>query len=173
MELVKTYSTTELTQEAPIVGSYESSYEQERGKPMPSENHSYIQTEMSFQLKTNYGRQFDIFSELSLELTTGKAVPDICIYDKKPRDWKHDTIRRKDPPILAVEILSPKQNFNDITDKIFNIYFPAGVRAAWIVLPPAESIMLFTPSGVIKTFHKEMLTDTASGFDIDLNNVFV
>jgi Uma2 family endonuclease len=165
--------TTTPTKEPTIVDSFESDYEQDRGKPMPSENHSYIQTEMSFELKTNYGSQFDIFSELSLELKTGKAVPDLCVYNKKPRDWKKDTIRRTDPPILAVEILSPKQNFNDITDKIFTIYFPSGVQSAWIVLPPAESIMLFTPSGVIKTFHKEVLTDTASGFNIDLNNIFV
>lgn len=168
-----TYLTSTPTEMPSVTDSFESDYEQERGKPMPSENHSFIQGEMYFQLKTNYGRQFDIFPELSLELPTGKAVPDICIYDKKTRDWKKDTIRRKDSPILAIEILSPKQNFNDITDKIFNIYFPSGVCSAWIVLPPAESIMLFTPSGLIKTFHKEVLTDSASGFDIDLNKVFI
>jgi Uma2 family endonuclease len=157
----------------PRVDSSALNYEQERGKPMPSENHSYIQGEIYFELKTNYGRQFDIFPELSLELATGKAVPDLCIYEKKPRNWKLDTIRRTDAPILAVEILSPKQNFNDITDKIFNIYFPAGVKSAWIILPPAESLMVLTPNGGVKTYHKEEVIDKISGFDVDLNKIFI
>ncbi len=67
-------------------------YQTERGKPMPSYNHAYLQLEIGFQLKVKYNSEFDILSELSLELSSGKAVPDLCIYPKRRQDWQRDII---------------------------------------------------------------------------------
>ena len=173
MELVTTYSSIAAATEAqPTVDSYETQYEQERGKPMPSKNHSIVQGEMYYQLRNQYGAEFDIFPELSLDLVSGKATPDICIYKKTPRNWKKDVVKTKEVPLLAVEILSPKQNFNDIVDKIEDIYFPAGMKSAWVVLPQIESFMLFKPNEKTKTFNEGIFKDAASGFDIDLDKIF-
>jgi Uma2 family endonuclease len=152
--------------------SIETQYEQERGKPMPSKNHSLLQMEIGFELKTQYGKQFDIFSELSLDLTSGGAVPDICIYAKTPRDWQSDVIKTKVLPLLAIEILSPKQAFNDIVDKIKDIYFPVGMKSAWIILPSIESVMLLMPNQKTATFNQGILKDEASGFELDIDKIF-
>ena len=147
-------------------------YQTERGKPMPSNNHSYLQLEIGFQLKVKYNSEFDIYSELSLDLTSGKAVPDVCIYPKRVQNWQRDIIRRTDAPLLVIEILSPKQAFDDLVDKIQDIYFPSGVLSAWIIVPSAESLVLFQPNAKPKSFDKTIVKDTASGFELDLNLVF-
>ena len=147
-------------------------YQTERGKPMPSNNHSYLQLEIGFQLKVKYNSEFDIYSELSLGLSAGKAVPDLCIYPKRLQDWQRDIVRRTDAPLLAIEILSPKQAFDDIVDKIQDIYFPSGVLSAWVIVPSAESLILFQPNKKPTSFDKTIVKDTASGFELDLNLVF-
>ena len=172
MELLTTYSSTAATEAQPTVDSYEMQYEQERGKPMPSKNHSLLQAETLFELKLQYGNQFDVFPELSLELVSGKATPDLCIYEKTPRNWKVDVIRTKQPPLLAIEILSPKQNFNDIVEKIEDIYFPAGMTSVWVILPLIQSIMIFKPNEKTKMFNEGVLHDNTSHFDLDLDKVF-
>ncbi len=48
-----------------------SDYELERGKPMPSENHSAIQLNIGFELKTKYRNQFRFMSELNIEVGGG------------------------------------------------------------------------------------------------------
>ena len=172
MEVVTTYSTTE-SEAQPSPDSLEMQYEQERGKPMPSKNHAIIQGNAYYELRNQYGNQFDVFTELSLDLTSGKAVPDLCIYEKTPRNWQVDVIKTKDAPLLAIEILSPKQNFNDIVDKMNNIYFPAGMKSVWVVLPPAESIMVFKPNEKTKTYNEGILNDVASGFELNLDKIFI
>lgn len=147
-------------------------YQTERGKPTPSNNHSYLQAEIGFQLKLKYNTEFDVLSELSLELSSKKAVPDLCIYPKRIKNWQRDIIRRTDAPLLAIEILSPKQAFDDIVDKIQDIYLPSGVLSAWIVVPSAESVILYRPNQKPESFNKTVVKDTASGFELDLNLVF-
>ena len=147
-------------------------YQTERGKPMPSNNHSYLQLEIGFQLKVKYNSEFDIYSELSLELSAGKAVADLCIYPKRVQNWQRDIVRRTDAPLLAIEILSPKQAFDDIVDKIQDIYFPSGVLSAWVIVPSAESLILYKPNQKPESFSKTVVKDTASSFELDLNLVF-
>jgi Uma2 family endonuclease len=151
---------------------FEVHYETERGKPMPSDNHSYLQAEICYQLKLKYNSEFDIQTELSLELPSGNAVPDLCVFPKKQRNWQRDIIRRKDAPLLAIEILSPKQGFDDLVDKIQDIYFPAGVLSAWIIVPSAESLILFKPNEKPETFSKTIVQDSASKFELDLGLIF-
>jgi Uma2 family endonuclease len=172
MELVKTFSTT--TSEAqPSENSYEVQYEQERGKPMPSKNHAIIQGNTYFELRNQYNDKFDVLTELSLELTSGRAVPDLCIYEKAPRNWQVDVIKTKEAPLLAIEILSPKQNFNDIVDKMNDIYFPSGMKSVWVILPPAESVMVFKPNEKTQTYNEGILKDVASGFELNLDKIFI
>lgn len=172
MELVTTYSTTEIEAQ-PSIDNLEVRYEQERGKPMPSKNHAIIQGNAYFELRNQYGNQYDVLTELSLDLTSGKAVPDLCIYEKTPRNWQEDVIKTKDVPLLAIEILSPKQNFNDITDKIKDVYFPAGMKSAWVILPSVESVMVIKPNQKTKTYNEGVLVDEASGFELDLDKIFM
>jgi Uma2 family endonuclease len=172
MDFETTYSTTPIETQS-SENSFEVQYEQERGKPMPSKNHAILQMEIGFELKMHFGSKFDIFPELSLELSTGKAVPDLCIYEKTPRNWQVDVIRTKEVPLLAIEILSPKQSLSDIVDKINSIYFPAGMKSVWVILPPAESVMVFKPNSKTHTYNEGILKDDASGFELNLDKIFV
>ncbi len=59
-------------------------YQRERHKPIPSRNHSAIQSRLIIALGKKYDTKYEFFSELSLNLPDVKpAVPDICIYLKK------------------------------------------------------------------------------------------
>jgi Uma2 family endonuclease len=113
-----------------------SDYEKERGKPLPSFSHGTIQADLIIALG-EHRSEFSIVSELSLELpveskggeangnagsgdraamvratrrtTALRVTPDISVYRKKEVDWTHDVVRMTEPPLLAVEIVSPTQ----------------------------------------------------------------
>ncbi len=151
---------------------YEQDAEIEIEKNMASKNHAKIQSRLAKVLGNAYDENYDILTEFEIELVGKKVIPDVSILPAEPSDWKNDLIRGEDAPILAIEILSPKQAFNDITDKIYNVYFPAGVRSAWVVLPPTESVMVFTPDDEVKTYRRGIVKDSASGFEVDLAKIF-
>lgn len=55
----------------------ETDYEIQRDKPMPSRNHSYIQSRLNIALGQHYLDKFDFFSELNLSPPGVKpSVPD-------------------------------------------------------------------------------------------------
>ena len=47
-----------------------SQYELERGKPIPSKLHGYVQSKLISNLDKLYGDKYSLFSELSLQLNT-------------------------------------------------------------------------------------------------------
>ena len=151
---------------------YERPSEPEIEKNRTSKNHAKIQSRLAKDLGVNYDEKYDVLTEFEIELVGKKVIPDVCLLPIEPSDWKNDLIRGQDAPILAIEILSPRQAFSDITDKIYNIYFPAGVKSAWIVLPPTESVMVFTPNDDIKTIRRGIVKDETSGFEVDLAKIF-
>ncbi len=147
-----------------------SEYELERGKPMPSKNHAIIQALLIGAL-LNYNIRFSVLSELTLELETGPLTPDISVYPKLEVDWIHDEIRMDDPPLLVVEILSPKQYLSDLVEKM-ELYFAAGVKSGWLVQPTLKSIAIFTPEMESTMYTAGKMADPALGITIDLNEIF-
>ncbi len=148
-----------------------SQYEIERGKPMPSHNHSYVQTLLSVQL-FKYRSKFTIHNELSLDLGGWKANPDICLYPKHEIDWLRDSIRVTDPPLLAVEIASPTQGMGELVEKVMS-YLDAGVKSCWVVQPAFRSIAVFKPGeNKPKVFTEGELSDSILDLTIDLTEVF-
>jgi Uma2 family endonuclease len=150
----------------------EKQYQKERGKPMPSKNHSRIQRRLIRMLDNKYGEQFDVFPEFELELLGKKTVPDVSVFPFAPSDWENDELRSKVAPILAIEILSPKQASGVLTKKIRTNYFIAGVKSAWIVFPDLKYVTVLHPNGNIATYSKGILSDKASGFEVDLDDLF-
>lgn len=59
-----------------------SEYELERGKPIPSKFHAFIQTKIGSRLDNDYGDRLICFSELTLELSRWESVPDLTVYNK-------------------------------------------------------------------------------------------
>jgi Uma2 family endonuclease len=147
-------------------------YQKERNKPMPSKNHSRIQRRLTVVLDKLLGDEFDIYPEFEIELLGKKSVPDLSILPIELPDWEHDVVRGKDAPILTIEILSPKQALGTLSKKIRDIYFPAGVKSSWIVMPDLKSITIMHPNGAIKTFNQGILTDSALGLETNLADIF-
>lgn len=145
-------------------------YETERGKPMPNIIHGTIQTQISFLLKTNYSGHFIFPNELSLATEPG-TTPDICIYSKRKLDVREVEATETEMPLTTIEILSPSQTIDFLQSKVWNIYFPAGVGSAWIVVPQMKSIQLLTRDGE-EVFYKNILKDPTTGIQINVEKVF-
>lgn len=147
-------------------------YENEIQKPMAGKNHARVQTRLSTYLENHYDEQYDILNELDLELP-GRSRPDICIYPNLTYDWWKEVPKVKEAPFVTIEILSAQQPVEDLTDKARDIYFPAGVKSAWFVLPMFTTIFVAVPNTDILTFTKnDILKDPATGIEVDLKQIF-
>ena len=92
-----------------------SDYELERGKPMPTLNHSIIQSNLIFGLTLHYRDRYSVLSELNLTMPERPdAVPDIAIYPKLQIDFLHDVTSMVDMPLTVIEIVSPSQSDAEI-----------------------------------------------------------
>jgi Uma2 family endonuclease len=149
-----------------------SEYEIERNKPMPSLNHSLVQANLIFLLSATCRKRYSVASELNLELSNWESVPDLCIYPKLKFDSQNDMLRMTEPPLCAVEIISPSQSINELKAKANN-YFRYGVKSCWIVLPVLENIYVFSSPTEYQIFRvHETLRDEVLDVTIPLTEVF-
>ena len=146
------------------------SYEEERGKPMPSFNHAVIQMNLGIELSKH--REFRVASELELELDGSRLVPDLSIYRREPLDVRHDIIRKTDPPLVTVEILSPMQGTYPVKEKVA-LYLKSGVKTCWLVNPPTRTITIYSADDTDRTFVPgQQAVDPAIGIAADVTAVF-
>jgi Uma2 family endonuclease len=130
-----------------------------------------VQTALAVLL-FKYRKKYTVLTELSLELSNGGGTPDLALIEAVQPDWSNDQIKYKEPPLLTIEILSPKQSLDDLKDKIKNVYFPSGVQSAWIVLPTLRAITIFKKNGTNETFTKGILKDLVLDIEVDLAEIF-
>ena len=147
-----------------------SEYELERGKPMPSKNHAMAQYNLLLAF-SRYKDDYSILPELTLELDGQPYTPDIAVYPKLETDWQHDEIRVSEPPLLTIEILSPKQTMDELMRKA-EAYLAAGVKSCWIVQPMIESLSVLQAGRKPQTFTRGEVADTATGISITLEEIF-
>jgi Uma2 family endonuclease len=156
-----------------------SDYERERGKPVPSKNHSHTQTNLTFALAPYRGR-FAFLTEVTVDLGDGgrPVTPDLSVYPPLAFDFRRDEVRMTDLPLVAVEILSPTQSTQDLVHKADRL-LRAGVRSVWIVLPPLKTITVLTDldeaTGDMQQATYEpgdTLRDPATGIEVALADVF-
>ncbi len=136
-----------------------------------SVNHSRTIQRISTYLE-RYDDLYDILPELEMKLNGKPVKPDVSVYPNLPEDWDTDVIFITEPPIIAVEVLSPKQAMTDITDKINNIYFPAGVQSVWIVVPLLQTITIRTPDGKKMTFSEGIIKDPVTNIEMPFEQIF-
>jgi Uma2 family endonuclease len=150
-----------------------SEYERERGKPMPSLNHAYLQKNLLVLLDYPYRKQFTFLPEINLTMPQQpNAVPDIAIYPKLAIDFLHDQITMTQMPITAIEIVSSSQSNDDILDK-FERYFLTGVQSCWLVMPSMKAVAVYAGIGRYTFFtDADTLTDPATGIELPLAEVF-
>jgi Uma2 family endonuclease len=147
-------------------------YTLERGKPMPSEIHGYVQSKLILRIGSTYESQYDLFSELSLDLNNWGSVPDIAIYPKRKMNFREDRIEVTTPPLCAIEILSPSQSLQELVNKASN-YFQHGVKSCWLVIPSLENIYVFSSPENYNIFRSnQILIDAALGIELELSKIF-
>jgi Uma2 family endonuclease len=150
------FATLQENEEVPIMGS---------------RNHSYVQANLIVALDKL--EHFAVYSELSLEINGLEYNPDVCIYDLNQgvESFLDDIIRMQDMPLLAIEILSPRQFSQIIIDK-FKAYFKAGIQSCWLVIPNAKTILVYNDLETIIPFSSGILTDPKLQISIPLQTIF-
>jgi Uma2 family endonuclease len=148
-------------------------YELERGKPMPTTPHAIIQSNLVFELRSRYCRQYRILSELTLDTPPNGSTPDVVIYPYFDADFTKDyPAKRPDAPLVTVEIQSPSQSLDEMVDKA-NVYFAFGVTSCWVVQPRVEGVFVFTQPNQYQFFHHDdILRDPNLGIELNLGEVF-
>jgi Uma2 family endonuclease len=123
--------------------------------------HSFAQAKITGSLLNE--KRFSVFVELSLApgqidlkqfglKAKEEIIPDICLYPKgslKPKG--RDLLKVSEMPLLAIEIVSPKQGLDEILAK-FEAYFALGVKSCWLVIPTNESITIYSKLNAFKLF---------------------
>ncbi len=138
---------------------------------MPSYNHAFVQMRLAIAFSASV--EFSVLPELTLELPDGQRLtPDISVYPKGRPDWRHDIVRMKVMPKLAVEIPSPSQGFQDIEDKL-DLYFANGVESVWVVQPGMQAIAIYLPDALRPlVFTTGEARDPVTGLTARLEEIF-
>jgi len=149
-----------------------SGYEVERNKPMPSLNHGLIQANLIFAIKLGYRDKYSVISELSLDLSGWESVPDVCIIPKMLLNPRQDVATVKEPPLCAIEIISPSQSVNELIAKAEK-YFQYGVQSCWIVIPALQNIYVFSSPDDYEMYRaSDTLADPVLDIELKLSEVF-
>lgn len=146
-------------------------YEEERGKPMPSLQHSRVQMRLILQL--GGGTEFESLTELSLEIGQGQwRTPDVCVYLAGKLLARREQVRVAEPPLLTVEILSPTQSLQDLWDNT-ELYFAHGVKSCWIVVPTLRAVTIRVADGREFRHLEGIVIDPVTGLKVDMDALFV
>lgn len=154
--------------------------EAEEFAEMSSFNHSYTQARLIVLLD-----KLGIYTpapELSLDIkgvdlskfdlrTKEELKPDIALYPKRGRSQPRDILRMREMPLLAIEILSPKQGTYDILEK-FKAYFELGVISCWLVDPALRTVTVYASTTDWATFSGNEVIDEQIGINLPLNAIF-
>ena len=154
--------------------------ETEEFADMGSFNHGYLMVRLGV-LFDRLG-SYTAVGELSLDVTgvdlskfdlkTREEIkPDICLYPKRGLSQPKDILRMREMPLLAVEILSPKQGLYDIVEK-FRLYFELGVRSCWLVEPVLRTVTVYASSDDWQTFTSGDIVDSVVNIKIPLEEIF-
>ncbi|MFN8487592.1 MAG: Uma2 family endonuclease [Caldilineaceae bacterium] len=155
-------------------------YAVEEDDEVGSYNHSSIQANLAYLLKRlgNY----KVLTELSLELNQldlskfklnikEEIKPDVCIYPKRGLSRPYDILKMSEMPLLAIEILSPKQSAYDILAKL-EVYFALGVKSCWLVDPAIEVVAVYSALERYTTFSTGDVIDESIGIRLPLTEIF-
>ncbi len=156
--------------EEPVV--IDTDYETERNKPMPNRIHGRIQAKLIVQLELNYGTQFNIESEVTLDTQPKASTPDICIYPKTTLRLKDIEAKATEMPLTTIEIQSPSQAPETLVAKAWEYYFPAGVKSAWVIVPSMKAVRIILPDDRNFLYVSGEAHDPSNGILISVDKIF-
>ena len=74
-------------------------------------------------------------------------------------------------PLIAIEILSPRQGFDEILEK-FKVYFALGIPSCWLVAPAINAISVYSGPTQWITFTQGDVIDETVGIRLALGDIF-
>lgn len=154
--------------------------ESEEFDQVGSFNHGYTQARL-IVLIDRLGN-FTPVSELSLDVrgidlsqfdlrTKEELKPDIALYPKRGRSQPRDILRMTEMPLVAIEILSPKQGTYDILEK-FKAYFALGITSCWLVDPALRTVTVYASNEEWATFSTDEVVDEQIDIRLPVDEVF-
>ncbi len=150
----------------------EEDYVTERHKPMPNKIHGTLQAQIIFLLKSIYGNKYNPPGEVTLKTEPQTSTPDICIYTKSKLDIRTVTAKEEEAPITTIEIQSPSQSIDELQKKAWELYFPFGVKSAWIVIPALKAVQVLTNDDQQFFFNSGKLSDPITGIELSIEKIF-
>jgi Uma2 family endonuclease len=135
----------------------------------PSYNHSYLAYRVAKLL--DKGERFNIHIEMTLDIEGCDYIPDIVFYERNKIDFLHDKIKSEEKPLLIIEILSPKQSVNEITDK-FEIYLNFGIKSCWLIIPPTKTVIICNDINYPLSYSMGIAKDEILGVEIVIEELF-
>ncbi len=116
----------------------------------------------------------DMMTETNFKLWPDRAkesrIPDVAFVKKgrMPEDW------RRFPPIapdLAVEIVSPGDDFFEVMDKV-DAYLEQGAQIVWLIMSIKREVLVCTSAGIRKV--RDVLTapELLPGFELPVSKIF-
>ncbi|MFN8492280.1 MAG: Uma2 family endonuclease [Caldilineaceae bacterium] len=150
----------------------------EETEDMGSLNHSAVQANLSHLLKKQ--GIYSVYTELSLDVSQldpqrfavkDEIKPDVCVYPKRKLSRPYDILKMTEMPLLAIEILSPKQSNYEILQK-FEVYFTLGVQSCWLVDPVTEVVAVYSTFEQPKTFSTDEVIDEKLELRLPLAEIF-
>ena len=136
----------------------------------PSYHHAYVCSKLSAAF--NNLEHYAAFSELTLQIQGKDYIPDLVLYPKRPIDFTgEDIVKMTEIPVLIVQVLSPSQAAQDILSK-FPVYFDAGVKSCWLVVPISTSVIIYTAMNRGQIFKTGAVLDPILGTPIALDAIF-
>ena len=139
---------------------------------MSSINRSELQSNLAFLLRAAYRQQYSILTELDFNFASGKTRPDLCIMPKRKANWLADEIIVQDVPLTTIEILSPEQSLNSLTERIYKKHFPAGVKTVWLVVPTVQTVSILLPDCKQVNFASGIVVDPVTTIQLNLGEIF-
>ncbi|MBV7339107.1 Uma2 family endonuclease [Chloroflexi bacterium TSY] len=149
---------------------------------MGSLNHGYLQIKIGARFldvpnltpSSEFALDISALSDLpDLELVEkpNSLEPDIAVFHELPIDFQNDVLKSKKMPVLAIEILSPRQGVQTLVDK-FKLYFALGVQSCWLVYPHAKAIAVYHTPQEFTLFAQGDVVDEVANVRVPLSEIF-
>jgi Uma2 family endonuclease len=109
---------------------------------------------------------FRLWSDRSKE----SRVPDVCFIsnERLPEDWEHFPVMAPD---LAVEIVSPEDNFMSVMEKV-DAYLQQGAKIVWLVFSSTREVLVCTAEEKRSVRGTLTVHGVLPGFELPVQEIF-
>jgi Uma2 family endonuclease len=119
-------------------------------KHLPKKLHARVQAYLVRVLGVKLPKLYEALPELNVLCGEDRLVPDVTVMERSARYEDGDLA---DPPLLAVEIMSPGQTLSQLLDRCERLQ-KGGTPQCWIIWPERRQAWMYAPGSF----------DAASGY---------